>query len=117
MPRDRLFLTEALSAMERIMVLAESETAESITADRTKREALLWNFTVLGEAIGQVTIKDEHPEVEWRKPVALRNRIVHAYWSADLDVLLDAAQRSIPEFRHQLALILEQLPDTGSPEV
>ena len=75
---------------------------------------MLWNFTVLGEAIGQVTIKDEHPEIEWRKPVALRNRVVHGYWSADLDVLLDAAQRSIPEFRDQLAAILTQMPDSDS---
>ena len=110
MPRDRLFVQEAITASERIVTLAAGETAETLAADANTRDALLWNFTVLGEAIGKFALKDEFPEVEWHKPVALRNRIVHGYWSADLDILIDAAQRSVPDLLNQLTGILVKLP-------
>jgi uncharacterized protein with HEPN domain len=53
----------------------------------------LWNYTVLGEAVGQVSVetKAAHPDVPWSDPVRLRNRIVHGYWSIDLDVLISTS--------------------------
>jgi uncharacterized protein with HEPN domain len=44
-----------------------------------RRDALLWNFTVLGEAASQLPaeLKEEFPDVAWQLPVRLRNRIVH----------------------------------------
>lgn len=111
MPRDRLFVQEALTAAERIVALATGETVESLAADHDKRDALLWNFTVLGEAIGRFTAKDQFPHIEWHKPIALRNRIVHGYWSADLQILVDAAQLSLPQLRDELTAVLASLPD------
>lgn len=31
-------------------------------------------------------------------PVRMRNRIVHGYWSVDLDVLVTTAQEDLPDF-------------------
>jgi hypothetical protein len=59
-----------------------------LEADRQRRDALLWNFTVvLGEAAGQLSddVKTRFPGVMWQQPVRLRNRIVHGYWSVDLE--------------------------------
>ncbi|MGH3200372.1 MAG: HepT-like ribonuclease domain-containing protein, partial [Streptosporangiaceae bacterium] len=54
--------------------------------DRQRRDALLWNFTVLGEAAGQLSteVKERFPDIAWQQPIRLRNRIVHGYWSIDL---------------------------------
>jgi uncharacterized protein with HEPN domain len=45
---------------------------------RQRRDALLWNFTVLGEAVGQVSeeAKARFPDIAWQQPQRLRNRIV-----------------------------------------
>ena len=61
---------------------------------------LLWNFTVLGEAITQLSesIRTDQSAVPWSDPVRLRNRIVHGYWSIDLDVLLATARDDLPAF-------------------
>lgn len=68
------------------------------TSDRDLLDALLWNFTVLGEAARAVSdeLKAAHPEVPWSDPVRLRNRIVHGYWSVDLDVLTSTARTDLP---------------------
>lgn len=60
-------------------------------------------FTVLGEAMGRFALKNQSSEIEWHKPISLRNRIVHGYWSADLGILVDAAQQSRPSTTHPTA--------------
>lgn len=44
---------------------------------------------MLGEASSRVTgeVKQRFPDLPWEQPVRLRNRIVHGYWSIDLEVL------------------------------
>lgn len=41
-------------------------------------------------------MKGAHPHIPWADPVRLRNRIVHGYWSVDLDVLVSAARDDLP---------------------
>jgi len=75
-------LTEIFEAGDRIIDLVAGRDAADFEANRDLRDALLWNFTVLGEASSQVSqdLKDAHPEVGWSKPMRMRNRIVHGYW-------------------------------------
>ncbi len=44
---------------------------------------------MLGEAAAQVAgeVKARFPDVGWDQPARLRNRIVHGYWSIDLEIL------------------------------
>jgi len=98
MPRDHLFLQEMIEAGERIVAIADRLDPKQPDTDRDLLDALLWNFTVLGEACGRVSaeLKDAHPAIPWSDPVRLRNRIVHGYWSVDLDILISAARDDVP---------------------
>lgn len=111
MQRDRLLLAEIVDSIERIIDLTEGGRSDDIVSDRDRRDALLWNFTVLGEAVGQVSdeTKDAHPEVNWVAPARLRNRIVHGYWSIDVDVLIATAQDDLPPFLSAVRAIEMQL--------
>jgi uncharacterized protein with HEPN domain len=52
MQRDILLLTEMIDAAEQAQRLTEDITVSQLETDRQRRDALLWNFTVLGEAAG-----------------------------------------------------------------
>lgn len=84
MQRDILLLTEMIDVAEQAQQLTADVTVSQLEADRNRRDALLWNFTVLGEAAGQLSAEviDRFPELAWRQPVRLRNRIVHGYRAA-----------------------------------
>lgn len=86
MPRDALLLDETIEACRRIVSLTAKLNPELPDTHRDLIDALLWNFTVLGEASGQVSddLKNAHPELPWADPVRLRNRIVHGYWSVEI---------------------------------
>lgn len=101
---DLLFVAEMIDAASRIAALTSGLDAAGVERDATVRDALLWNFTVLGEAANQVSqeTRAQHPEVPWRRAAGLRNRIVHGYWSADIDVLVSTAHDVIPDLLVQL---------------
>jgi uncharacterized protein with HEPN domain len=111
MRREILLLEEMIDAAEQAERLVQSITTAELEQDRTRRDALLWNFTVLGEASAQLptSLTQRFPEVPWRQPSLLRNRIVHGYWSTDMNVLHTTAQDQLPEFTVQLRRVMSVL--------
>ena len=68
MRRDILLLTEMIDAAEQAHQLAARVVPGQLESDRQRRDALLWNFTVLGEAAAQLSdeTKARFPEVGWQ---------------------------------------------------
>jgi uncharacterized protein with HEPN domain len=68
---------------------------------------------MIGEAAAGVS--DElvvaHPEVAWRQMIAMRNRVVHAYFDIDLDILWHVVTLDIPKLATQIAVILNLVGD------
>jgi uncharacterized protein with HEPN domain len=55
MQRDILLLSEMVDAAEQAQRLVVGLSAAELGADRMRRDSLLWNFTVLGEAATSVS--------------------------------------------------------------
>lgn len=115
MRRDVLLLAEMIDAAEQAQHLVDGVTTEDLEADRQRRDALLWNFTVLGEAAGQLSeaVKDRFAEISWQQPIRLRNRIIHSYWSIDLQVLHTTASKQLPAFTENLRRALSSMQGSG----
>lgn len=114
MQRDRLLLAEMVEAAERAISLVGGQNVLQLEQDETRRDALLWNFTVLGEAAAQVSeeLRLRHPGVAWQNPMRLRNRIVHGYWSIDLEILYTTATELLPDFVAALrSMVASEFPD------
>lgn len=96
------------------MALTTGATVASQDQDRDRREALLWSFTVLGEASGQLDgdVKSQYPQVRWQAAIALRNRIVHGYWQISTAILLATAQDDIPTFLAAVREVEASLDDS-----
>ena len=104
MRRDLLLLREMIDAAAQARDIVAGRTIAEVEQDRLRRDALLWNFTVLGEAATLVSdeTKARFPDVPWRNPARLRNRVVHGYWSVDVGVLHTTASEQLGEFTRQL---------------
>lgn len=113
MQRDILLLTEMIDAAQQAQHLTADITVGQLEADRQRRDALLWNFAVLGEAAGQLSaeVKEKFPDIPWQQPIRLRNRIVHGYWSVDLEVLHTTAIEQLPAFTASLRLVLSNVAE------
>ena len=54
-------------------------------------------------------MKERFPEIPWAQPARLRNRVIHGYWSIDLQILHTTATDLLPQFCEQLQAALEAL--------
>lgn len=74
MQRDRLLLGEAIDAAERLVELTAERTPADFDTDRDRRDALLWNFTVLGEAVAQLSEAVKAAQTRYRRHCATARR-------------------------------------------
>jgi uncharacterized protein with HEPN domain len=116
MQRDVLLVAEMIDAASQAQSLVAEVDLTELTQDRQRRDALLWNFTVLGEAAARVTpdVKQRFSDVPWEQPVRLRNRIVHGYWSIDLEILHTTATDHLPDLAAKLRTVLGILESESS---
>lgn len=105
---EYLYLREMRDAISRIVALIDGvQLSADLEDDWVKADALAWNFTILGEAAKlPEEFRTGHPEIIWRRPIGLRNRVVHGYWSIDVDILVTTARNDLPELGRQLDVLL-----------
>ena len=68
---------------------------------------MLQKLTVIGEAAARVSrnLRGDHPEIEWRTIVGLRNIVVHEYFAVGWESVWETARSDIP----RLLLLVQQL--------
>ena len=108
MRHEPSFLKDILSACRKIETIVAATNEDSFLKDEVLPAAVLHHLTAIGEAIGRLSdeLRERHPEVPWRQIIAVRHRIVHAYFDLDWQILWDAAIGDIPELRRQVLSIL-----------
>jgi uncharacterized protein with HEPN domain len=102
-------LRDVLNASSKIEAITAATSEEIFLNDEVLPAAVLHHLTVIGEAINRLSpeLRERHPEVPWQQIVAVRHRIVHAYFDLDWQILWNAAMDDIPQLRKQINGILE----------
>ena len=116
MRHELSFLKDILSTCGKIEAIVAATSEDSFLRDEVLPAAVLHHLTVIGEAISRLSVelRERHPEVPWRQIIAVRHRIVHAYFDLDWQILWDAATDDIPELRRRVLDILStEFPDSG----
>ena len=116
MRREASFLRDILTACSKIETITAATSEGQFLRDEIRPAAVLHYLTVIGEAINRLSpeLRERHPEVPWPQIVAVRHRIVHAYFDLDWQILWNATTEDIPELHKQVRRILET--DFGEPE-
>ena len=113
---EYLYLHEMRDAVVRIIDIVGTSSRAEIEQDRNRADALMRNYTVLGEAAAGLPqeFRDRHADIAWRRPIGLRNRIVHGYWSIDMEILVVTAANDLPDLLTRLNGIMSALEPGAS---
>lgn len=111
MSRSQEYLRDILEAMEKAERYLERISFEEFAADTEKQDAVEWNLSVIGEAAKQIqpALRQENDDVPWSDMARMRDRIVHRYFSIDLEVLWKTAKERIPKAKALLQQMLREL--------
>ena len=103
-PNDRWRVRHMIDAAEQALAFVRGRARTDLDADAMLRFALMRTVEVLGEAATQVSEagRSEMPAVPWPQIVGMRNRLIHAYFSINHDVLWDTVQLALPTLLAQL---------------
>lgn len=87
-----------LDAAREAVSFAHAKRREDLDADRLLVLGLVKAIEIIGEAAYQLSpeAREEVPDIPWPDIVAMRHRLVHAYFDIDLDVLWRAIQDDLP---------------------
>lgn len=108
---DIVRLRHMLDAASEAIAFTRGKSRKDLDTNRMLALSLVKEIEILGEAASRVTIegKTQTPNLPWQDIIAMRNRLIHAYFDIDLDIVWDTVTNELP------ALVLE-LNKILSPE-
>jgi uncharacterized protein with HEPN domain len=105
---DVVRLQHMLDAGEQALAFCAGKSRADLDGDVMLRFALVHAITVVGEAAAKVTTQTREalPDIAWSLIVGMRNRLVHAYFDIDSDVLWESVNEGLPPLAAQLRAAL-----------
>lgn len=98
-----------LDAALEAQAFVAGRTRDDLSQDRMLTLALVKAVEIIGEAAVQVSdnLRDANPQIPWIDIVGMRNRLVHAYFNINLDIVWDTVTANLPPLIEQLQSLLE----------
>jgi len=108
---DKLYLIHISECIERIESYTQ-EGREAFLQSRMTQDAVIRNFEVIGEAAKQISpsFREAHPEITWRRLVAFRDVLIHAYFKIDFQEVWRVVVEDMPVVKQQVQELLASLP-------
>jgi len=110
-PRNwTLRVVDILDAIAAIQQFTAGMDFATFTSDRKTLDAVLRNFTIIGEAARHVPddVIVAYPEIPWQDMRDMRNILMHEYFGVNLRIVWNTVQIYLPPLAPQLQRILDE---------
>jgi uncharacterized protein with HEPN domain len=102
--RDLTRLRHMRDAAQEVVAFTQGNTRSSLDTDRLLVRGLSMSIGIIGEAASKLSqeIHNANSQIPWPQIIGMRNRLIHAYFEVDLDILWKVATEEV-------SLLIEQL--------
>ncbi|MBE2217263.1 MAG: DUF86 domain-containing protein [Ignavibacteria bacterium] len=109
MNNDEIRLRHIADAIGYIEEYTEGMGISEFLKDNKTRHAVISQFHFIGEAANHLSgeLTNKYQDVDWHKIVALRNIIVHEYFSIDYSIVWDIIENFLQSLKIKIIEILE----------
>jgi uncharacterized protein with HEPN domain len=103
-------IADSIAAIERYT----SAGRDAFMAESLVQDAVVRNFEIIGEAAGRLSPETRsRSALPWSRIVAFRNRLIHAYWSVDLQLVWDVVENELPALKAEVDRLRDELSDSN----
>jgi uncharacterized protein with HEPN domain len=83
---------------------------KDLDTNRTILSAVVRELEIIGEAANSIpaTIHKKYPQIPWKQMIAMRNRLIHAYFDVDHDIVWITTNQYLPVLIRDLEIILKK---------
>ena len=106
---DRERLLDMLEAIEKIERYA-SQGRMAFDHDELVQTWMVHHILIIGEAAARVSneLRAIHTEIPWPQIISMRNILVHAYFSVDVEEVWSVVERDLPDLKMKVLSILHE---------
>jgi uncharacterized protein with HEPN domain len=107
-PDDRARLQHIVEHAGHIAAFLRERTRDDLDADMQLLFAVVRALEIIGEATTRMSeeFKREHSDLPWAELAGMRNRLVHAYFDINREIVWNAATVELPPLAAKVAAIL-----------
>ncbi|HZA54407.1 MAG TPA: DUF86 domain-containing protein [Candidatus Udaeobacter sp.] len=102
-----LLVEDIWEAIEKIQRYVAGLDHDAFIKDDKTIDSVVRNLEIIGEAANRLPedFRAQHIEIEWRRIIGLRNRIVHDYFNIDVEIVWEIIQKDLPNLKSKLSII------------
>ena len=93
-------------------LLTESSTLteNEFYSDNIKKRAFVRSFEIIGEATKNIPddFREKYPAIEWKKMAGFRDRLIHAYFDVDYQIVWQIIKDKLPNLEKDIQLIISK---------
>ena len=107
-PEDRIRFLHMIEATETALNFVTGRQRADLNSDQMLLFALVRAIEIIGEAAGKVSdaTRGAAADIPWGLVVSMRNRLVHAYFDVDNDVVWKTVSEELPELLTKLRTLI-----------
>jgi uncharacterized protein with HEPN domain len=104
---DRVRVQHMIEAAETVATFVAGRQRSDLETDQMLLFALVRAIEIIGEAASKVSQETRSAEnqIPWKAVIGMRNRLIHAYFEIDSDILWVAATQEVPALLTQLRVL------------
>ena len=103
------YIEDILDAMGKAEILLQEVSFEQFEADFRINFAVVRTLEIIGEAAKRIPeeIREKYPEIPWKSMSGMRDRIIHAYDSVDMEIVWEVVISDIPRIKPKIQHVLK----------
>ena len=104
MEKDKIYTQHILDAISAIEKFIATKNYNAFCNDELLQNGVIRELEVIGEASKKLSseFKDSIPSLPWKDIAGMRDKLIHDYFSVDLDAVWKAATRDIEDLKNAL---------------
>jgi uncharacterized protein with HEPN domain len=101
---DKIRFQHMLDAIEEAISFTRNKSRESLDKDRMLVLALVKDVEIVGEAASKISKEAQRAasDIPWASIIGMRNRLIHAYFEINLDILWQTVSKDLPDLASKL---------------
>lgn len=109
MNRDQIFLKHILDEIEFLEEYFPKNNDKELLNDPAVQRFTVRSLEIIGEAVKNLSdeFKENNPQIEWKEIAGMRDKLIHRYFSIDLDIVYEVLRNRLPELKETVINVLE----------
>jgi len=105
-----LFAEDITECIGKIEEYVGNMALEDFTKDQKTADAVVRNLEIIGEASKHIPdkIRKKYTDIEWRRIIGMRNRIIHEYFGVSLKIIWQIIKDELPALKEQMKEISQK---------